>query len=77
MKEDFPNTLLSEHSVLPDEQVILSRLQTMLRAESKTDRQDDLSTVPASTDSASAPQSDIIEETQDEPEEMEVEDSSS
>ena len=77
MKEDFPNTLLSENSVLPEEQVILSRLQTMLLSESQTERQEEATVVSTDSDTDPATPTEVTEETEKTPEDMEVEDSSS
>ena len=77
MKEDFPNTLLTENAVLPEEQVILSRLQTMLLSESQTEQQEEAPVVATDSNVAATPPTDVTEETQKESEEMEVEDSSS
>jgi len=77
MKEDFPNTLLSENSVLPEEQVILSRLQTMLLSESQIERQEEATIVSTDSNADPATPTEVTEETEKTPEDMEVEDSSS
>ena len=77
MKEDFPNTLLSENSVLPEEHVILSRLQTMLLSESQTERQEETTAVSTDSNADPATPTEVTEETDNAPEDMEVEDSSS
>jgi len=77
MKEDFPNTLLTENAVLPEEHAILSRLQTMLNAESHTERQEETPVLSTDTHADPAPPTEVIEDTETKSENMEAEDSSS